>query len=844
MINSKLLTLAAVFVLALTLSSGARAQTLTIDVSTGEDGARFTAAGDVQQLRVEVFAPGGEMVFDSGEVLAQDVQWSMQDERGERVPDGVYLATISVRAPGGKLRKRIEQITVSREPLGKARPSAPSPSPAATPPAIMGTAGKIAKFTSASSVGNSVMTESSGKVGVGTTAAATAVLQVNGAQPSATALNGVNATTLVQTSGGKGGNTTAAGKTGGKGASISLLAGNGGNAVAGGTNGSGGTITLQPGSAGTGGAGGAPGNVLIAPTLGNVGIGTNSPTSKLTVNGMIQSKAGGLKFPDNTVQTTAAVSGLAAVAHDATLAGGGTSGSPLGVASLGVGTAQLANGAVTAGKIGTAEVVKSLNALKDNVTLAGGTNITITPSGNTLTIGAPATLTGVQHNATLDGDGTGGTPLSVADLGVGTTQLADDAVTSAKIDDGAIGTADIGDGQVSTAKIKTTGALAGQALMFDGANVTYGNPAASSAGSIVLPLTQTAGDSGTLLTLTNTGDGGAGSFVINNASSGGAALSASTNGTGPAINATGDINTNAQYTVGGQRAIALNTTLRGTFAGEHAGQSNTGDSNSFFGASAGQNNTSGTNNSFFGGFAGAGNTSGVANSFFGVNAGLANSSGNFNAFFGMISGWANTSGSGNSFFGYFSGGSNLTGDHNSFFGHSAGILNEVGEHNSFFGAESGRFNKTGVDNAFFGYRAGYSNTAPSNSFFGAFAGMNNTEGQDNVAVGRNSGLSNTTESNNTFLGTQANGAAGVTNATAVGYNASVTQSDSVVLGASNASVGIGNSAPKAKLHLTGGKIYVEADGQGIILKSPDGTCYEITVANGGTLGTASVTCPM
>ena len=36
-----------------------------------------------------------------------------------------------------------------------------------------------------------------------------------------------------------------------------------------------------------------------------IGIGTTSPTSKLTVNGKIESLAGGFKFPDNTIQTTA-----------------------------------------------------------------------------------------------------------------------------------------------------------------------------------------------------------------------------------------------------------------------------------------------------------------------------------------------------------------------------------------------------------------------------------------------------------------------------------------------------------------------------------------------------------
>lgn len=41
---------------------------------------------------------------------------------------------------------------------------------------------------------------------------------------------------------------------------------------------------------------------------GNIGIGTNSPNSKMEVNGMIHSTNEGFKFPDGTVQTTAAYS--------------------------------------------------------------------------------------------------------------------------------------------------------------------------------------------------------------------------------------------------------------------------------------------------------------------------------------------------------------------------------------------------------------------------------------------------------------------------------------------------------------------------------------------------------
>jgi len=49
------------------------------------------------------------------------------------------------------------------------------------------------------------------------------------------------------------------------------------------------------------------------------------------------------------------------------------------------------------------------------------------------------------------------------------------------------------------------------------------------------------------------------------------------------------------------------------------------------------------------------------------------------------------------------------------------------------------------------------------------------------------------------------------------------------------SVGIGTTSPSAKLTVASGDIEVTLNTKGIILKSPDGTRYRITVANGGSL---------
>lgn len=65
-------------------------------------------------------------------------------------------------------------------------------------------------------------------------------------------------------------------------------------------------------------------SVLTALATGNVGIGTASPSQALQVAGQIFSSAGGVRFPDNTVQTTAAVTAPATTASNGLTAAGNT----------------------------------------------------------------------------------------------------------------------------------------------------------------------------------------------------------------------------------------------------------------------------------------------------------------------------------------------------------------------------------------------------------------------------------------------------------------------------------------------------------------------------------------
>lgn len=283
----------------------------------------------------------------------------------------------------------------------------------------------------------------------------------------------------------------------------------------------------------------------------------------------------------------------------------------------------------------------------------------------------------------------------------------------------------------------------------------------------------------------------------------------------------------------GRTAGNANTTGGGnSFFGSDAGLNNTtGYTNSFFGQSSGVYNTIGSANSFFGQYSGVANTSGNKNSFFGQSAGYFNTTGNYNSFFGESAGYNNTSGNENAFFGRYAGLANTMGHFNSFFGVNAGLNNTDGTNNSFFGWSAGKSNTTGSFNAFFGLNAGSTNTMGSdNSFFGLSAGFANTTGANNAFFGRAAGLSNSAGNENSFFGRYAgisntigtlNTAMGynsdvnvgvLTNASAIGANAQVECSNCMVLGSvnqingatSNVNVGIGTTEPLVRLHIQQG----------------------------------------
>ena len=56
-------------------------------------------------------------------------------------------------------------------------------------------------------------------------------------------------------------------------------------------------------------------------------------------------------------------------------------------------------------------------------------------------------------------------------------------------------------------------------------------------------------------------------------------------------------------------------------------------------------------------------------------------------------------------------------------------------------------------------------------------------------------------------------------------------------------MGISNPDPKSKLHVSQGDVYIDQIDSGVIMKSPNGQCWRMTVSNAGQPVFSSITCP-
>ena len=76
---------------------------------------------------------------------------------------------------------------------------------------------------------------------------------------------------------------------------------------------------------------------------------------------------------------------------------------------------------------------------------------------------------------------------------------------------------------------------------------------------------------------------------------------------------------------------------------------------------------------------------------------------------------------------------------------------------------------------------------------------------------------------------------------ATGGNLNIKTINMMIDGTGN--VGIGTENPESKLQVKSGDIYLEDINRGVIMKSPDGNCWRLTIDNTGNMVTTSISCP-
>lgn len=294
----------------------------------------------------------------------------------------------------------------------------------------------------------------------------------------------------------------------------------------------------------------------------------------------------------------------------------------------------------------------------------------------------------------------------------------------------------------------------------------------------------------------------------------------------------------------GYQTMQSNTTgVSNTAIGHQALISNNdGDENVAIGSGAMVFNSSGNDNIAIGKSTLNNNTAGNQNIAIGTDALRSNTTtGSFAI--GHEALYANTTGSANMALGNSALRANTTGVHNIVVGRSAGRSTVSGSNNTLVGYRSGFTNISGFSNTYIGEDAGLSALGSENSAVGRKALNQLSSGDGNTALGSNSGTlisggaSNTSATDSIFIGKDAKALSiGETNQIVIG-------SDAIGLGSNTAVIGT-TVTTKTRLYgdidVAAGDVEVADNTKGLILSSPDGTRYRVTVANGGTLTVTAV----
>src|SRR5438034_1044427 len=82
-------------------TKGNKAVGLTITASGTERGLRFTALGQTDKLRLEVYNPAGELLLDTGFQPGSLLDWALTDAQGQTLPDNTYTCVVTAHELAG-----------------------------------------------------------------------------------------------------------------------------------------------------------------------------------------------------------------------------------------------------------------------------------------------------------------------------------------------------------------------------------------------------------------------------------------------------------------------------------------------------------------------------------------------------------------------------------------------------------------------------------------------------------------------------------------------------------------------------------------------------------------------